>query len=378
MKVLYLGLKHDYGQPERGLDYGYYNTLASLREMADETTLVDIGVAVRGMPRAAFNRKVRQAAAEARPDVVFCGLFREEVTPATLQHLRDELGLPVLVWFADDQWRFASHSARYAPHVSLAVTTATAALPKYEALGVKAVKSQWACNPFLYRPMAAPLEHDVSFVGQPHGDRRAVVDGLRAAGIQVDAYGQGWPNGRIGQEEMVRLFSASRINLNLANASTSPEQAGTLLGRVAGRLAGARLPKAVRTAGRRLLAQATRLGPAVPPLAQQVKGRNFEIPACGGFTLTSRAEGLEESYAVGKEVACYDDPADLPQQIRLYLGDEDMRRRVAEAGYRRTVREHTWFHRFEAIFRAMAIAAPSAASILKRGSQPSPLNEVFP
>ena len=35
-------------------------------------------------------------------------------------------------------------------------------------------------------------------------------------------------------------------------------------------------------------------GDGMRPFAEQIKGRNFEIPGCGGFTLSGWAENLFE------------------------------------------------------------------------------------
>ncbi len=46
---------------------------------------------------------------------------------------------------------------------------------------------------------------------------------------------------------------------------------------------------------------------------------------------------------------------DLPDKIRFYLGNDELRRAIAAAGYRRIQREHTYDHRFPEIFRHMGL-----------------------
>lgn len=55
-------------------------------------------------------------------------------------------------------------------------------------------------------------------------------------------------------------------------------------------------------------------------------------------------------------MAVYDGVADLIDKIRYYLAHEDQRRAIAEAGYQRTLQEHTHERRFNEIFKAIGVA----------------------
>ena len=86
-------------------------------------------------------------------------------------------------------------------------------------------------------------------------------------------------------------------------------------------------------------------------LPDQIKARNFEIPGCGGFLLTGNAENLGDYYAIGQEVVCYDNFEDMVDKIRYYLSHESERQEIAQSGYERSLREHTYVHRFDEIFK---------------------------
>ena len=201
------------------------------------------------------------------------------------------------------------------------VTTDRDALPKYRALGYgeKIVLSQWAVNHRLYRPMYGWRDIAVSFVGQPHGDRVTILEGLLRAGVPVQVFGHGWRQGiqRLPFHEMVRVFSRSLVNLNLSNSS---------------RLDGDKLA------------------------GQQIKGRNFEVPGCHGFLLTQAVPYLEDFFEIGSEVCVFQDEGDLLDKVRYYLAHEDERRRIATLGYARCLREHTWDHRLRAVFDHIGLA----------------------
>jgi spore maturation protein CgeB len=97
------------------------------------------------------------------------------------------------------------------------------------------------------------------------------------------------------------------------------------------------------------------------PKPPQIKGRNFEVPGCGGFLLTERVPHLERYFELGREVAVYDDAADLVEQVEYWLGHEEERAAVADAGHRRVLAEHTYDHRFAEIFAALGLSASVAS-----------------
>jgi spore maturation protein CgeB len=84
--------------------------------------------------------------------------------------------------------------------------------------------------------------------------------------------------------------------------------------------------------------------------SEQIKGRNFEVPACGGFLLTGNCDNLGEYYEFGKEVSVYGNPDEMRYLIDYYLKHDEERRQIAEAGYQRTMRDHTYSNRLNDIF----------------------------
>jgi spore maturation protein CgeB len=199
-------------------------------------------------------------------------------------------------------------------------TTDSAAVAKYHRLGMtRVLKTQWACNHFSYKKLDLPLKYDVTFVGQAHGDRRQVIAALQRAGVSVAAWGGGWENGRLSQEAMIGVFNQSRINLNLSNTY--------------------RRGKFLAWRHRR----------------DQIKGRNFEIPGCGGFQLSGAADNLEAYFRPDEEIVLFRSRSELLENIHHYLRHEEERARIARAGYERTLREHTYEKRFNELFSAMGL-----------------------
>jgi spore maturation protein CgeB len=88
---------------------------------------------------------------------------------------------------------------------------------------------------------------------------------------------------------------------------------------------------------------------------EQLKARHFEINGSGGFQLSYYVEGLERHYEIGTEIGVYLDPDDLIQKVALYLADEPLRESISEAGYARTMMDHTFENRFRHVFYRMGL-----------------------
>ncbi len=57
----------------------------------------------------------------------------------------------------------------------------------------------------------------------------------------------------------------------------------------------------------------------------------------------------------GREVATFADTAELVDKVRYYLASEEERADIALAGYRRTLRDHTYERRFNEIFSRIGL-----------------------
>lgn len=330
MQILYVAMRHEYGDPSRGPSFEENNFRSALEGMGHQLTAFDfLGRAKRdGVAR--MRGDLIHLADEIKPDLAFFVLYTDQLDTKTIEVVGQVGGCPTVNWFADDHWRFEGFTRHMAPAFDLAVTTDADSLPKYRLLANTRVHlSQWACNRYAYDRVTTELKHGVTFVGQPHGDRRETVAELEGAGLAVECWGFGWPAGPLAHPEMVDVFASSRINLNLSNSS---------------------VPAGLKAGLRRLL----RFRPP-PPRPPQIKGRNFEVPGCGGFLLTERVPHLERYFELDREVAVFEGRNDLVDKVRYWLEHDEERGKIAEAGYRRVISEHTYDHRFVAIFEALGL-----------------------
>jgi spore maturation protein CgeB len=135
---------------------------------------------------------------------------------------------------------------------------------------------------------------------------------LKSHGIEVEAFGYGWPNGPLSTQEMVRMYSKSKINLGFGGVANLSE-------------------------------------------TYCLKGRDFEIPMSGGLYLTEYHPELERWYRLGEEIVTYSGFDDLVTKIRYLLSHSDGADAIRQNGYDRALSEHTWEMRFEKVFGLMGL-----------------------
>jgi spore maturation protein CgeB len=379
--VLLVAPKYNYGHPSEGYSFEYNNFFEPLAMMGLDAFLFDFMGILNNRGRRRMNDELVDVVRNLSPAALIAVPHRDELAPETLRQISEDSSTQTISWFSDDHWRFETYTRHLAPCFNWSVTTDTNAVPKYAALGyTNVIKSQWASNPFMYHPIDTPLEYAVTFVGQPHGSRRNSVMALRTAGIDVRVWGKGWPNGRVSQQQMLRIFCASRINLNLTNASAPRTFTGRVMA-AAWRAAGSeRFTRAQRGLLFDGLARGERSlrwmlprevwDPDTESFVDQIKGRNFEVPGCGGFLLTGSAHDLETYYLPDREVATFDRVKTMIERIRYYLAHEDRRASVAHAGYERTLREHTYVHRFTDILSRVGIYCRPVDDVLTAQVRP--------
>jgi spore maturation protein CgeB len=309
IKLLYLGLYYDYGIPKQGLSFEEYNFHEALKNHPDvDVSHFDFSLIAKQLSSDEMNGLLARLTKEVHYDALFYVLFQDDVDKDVMKQI-SRSDTVTIGFGCDDHWRFDDFSRYWAPCFNWWVTTADSAIGKFKGIGYEnVIKSQWACADSVYYPRKVPRDIDVSFVGQPHGNRKQIISFVEGKGIDIKTYGLGWKDdSRISFDEMIDIFCKSKINLNLSKSST-----GEL---------------------------------------QQIKGRVFEVPGCRAFLLTDPAESLEQYYEIGKDLVVYESPQDMIDKIKYYLEHDAEREKIAKAGYERTIKEHTWKHRFDDIFK---------------------------
>jgi spore maturation protein CgeB len=268
-------------------------------------------------------------------DIFFGYLSGRTVFPGIIRHIT-QMGIPTFCMSLDDKEKFFgaleftgfTGMADIANAFTLCWTNTEDAVAEYAAVGGRAIYLPPGASPNVFRPYDLPCDIDVSFVGQKYGQRPAIIQALRERGIGVKTFGKGWASGEIPQEEMVRIYSRSKITLGLAGAAGADQ-------------------------------------------SLCLKGRDFEVPMSGGFYLTQYHPELEHFFDIGREIVCYRTIDDLAEKIRHFLNNPAELEKIRAAGHKRAIRDHTWVGRFRVALRRMGISCGNAQEMSRRDSLPS-------
>lgn len=329
MKILIVCMKHSYGDPKRELSFEYFNFYLTLEQMGYEVALFDYATEIYALGKSAMNQKLLKLVQEWKPAITLFSLYTDQFNPEVVDELCRYT--KTICFFHDDTWR-VDYSRFWAKHFDFFTTPDFYGEYKYREIGLpNAIYFPFGCNEKISRNLEIPKKYDVSFVGGWHPYREWLIKQIKKAGIKVEVFGYGWPNGEIEQEGMIRVFNESRINLNLTNSSSWDVRY---------------LASSLRAIKSSLRSKKT---------IEQLKARIFEVSGCNAFQLSYFVEGLANCYDIDKEIAVYADVNDLIDKIKFYLAHDELRESIAQAAYFRTIRNHTFAQRFKVVFQRMGL-----------------------
>jgi spore maturation protein CgeB len=191
-------------------------------------------------------------------------------------------------------------------------TSTEDAVQKYCVEGAIPVYLPEGANPEIFHPYNIKRTIDVSFVGQCYGNRPEIIKRLVAHGIQVKTYGYGWPNDPLEIQDMVKIYSKSKINLGFGGVI---DHSNTYC----------------------------------------LKGRDFEVPMSGGLYLTEYHPELKKFYKLGSEILVYKNFDELIQKIKFLLLHPETADKIRKNGFERARHEHSWEMRLAKIFNLLGL-----------------------
>lgn len=292
-------------------------------------------------------RQVR-VAHERRPvDLFFSYFYSANVETSAIEEIK-RMGVPTMNWYCNASYQLHLVS-EIAPSYDFCLVPERDRLADYRRLGANPIYCQEAANPQVYRPFPdLPVEFDVTFVGQRYGDRPAFVRALVDGGADAHVWGNGWvekpprtwkgrarrfarrvlrpeltvPRSRchppLDDDGYVQMYSRSKVSLGFAKVAAA-------------------------------------LGDGT--LVKQVRLRDFEAPMSGAFYVAEFSDELAEFFEPDREIVCFDEPDELVERVKYYLGHDDERERIRGAGHARAVRDHTWQARLSAAFAEAGLPA---------------------
>lgn len=257
---------------------------------------------------------------EQQPQIVLA-LAQAPLDRPTLMKMR-QAGMKTVMWFVED-FRVFTYWQTFAPlYDAFAVIQKEPFLDELEKIGQKhAFYLPLAALPDFHKPVdltdAERREYgsDISFLGAGYPNRRLLFRPL--AGRNFKIWGSDWEGetilagniqrggARIGEDEAVKIYNASRINLN-PHSSIHAEKL------VSG-------------------------GDFVNP-------RAYELACMGAFQLVDQRSLLAEQFAPD-EIATFSTPEEFYAKIDYFLAHPEERKSYAQKARKRVLAEHTYERR---------------------------------
>jgi spore maturation protein CgeB len=302
MRILCVLGEYQYGDPKRGPSAEYTSFLSAFQGLGHEVHHFESRDRTKQKDLVRLNRDLVAVVQDLAPEVVFSVQDRYEIWLDTWQCIAESSGAILINWTTDDSWKYSKLSRYISPYFDVMATTYPDVVARYREDGhANVFLTQWgASSATLQTPVDYSLcGYPVTFIGTAHGDRMKRIEYLSSKGIEVTCFGHGWQNGVVSSSKMLEIFQKSIISLNFSNSY-----------------------------GR-----------------NQIKARTFEISGAGGFLLTENAPYLNHYFVPGREIDVFEDMDEACVKIDYYLSHPDERNAVANAGFSRTMREHTYEQR---------------------------------
>ena len=308
------------GFPYSPLDEAISSTL---RQMVAQLTVTD------------GTQPVAEVAARVRPDIaiVLDGL---QFDVAQVDEMR-RIGIRTAIWFTDDPY-YTDLTGPIALHYDDVFTLELTCVDFYRRLGCSSVHYlPLGTYPAEFRPRNPGREkrHDICFVGSGYQNRLALFDQITGYLATKDALISGiwW--------ERLKDFKLLADKIELGRWMGPTETADTYNG-----------AKIVinmhRSHDDKTFNNNSAAIPAISP-----NPRTFEISACATLQLTDVRDDLSSFYTPGLDIETYSSPQEMIDKIEYYLAHEQQRRDIAMRGMYRTMREHTYQRRLEAMLAAL-------------------------
>jgi spore maturation protein CgeB len=239
-----------------------------------------------------------KALKEKKYDILFHVPYRGVPRPEFIRNITNNTNTITVAWNCDDEWLWYQNDKNGTPAIAndydYCITSRDDFIEKYEAIGQRnVILGQWGYSED-WRPKKFKKDIDVYFCGQRNEVRDTYFRELKRLGINVTVEGPGYSqNGKIDFQDMINRYRRAKIALNFVTGTRNEF------------------------------------------IYQQVKCRNFEVPAVGTFLLTEWCDALDKFFEIGEEVEGFKSVSEAAKKIRYYLEREGDRERIAKDGHHR-------------------------------------------
>ena len=264
-----------------------------------------------------------------RPDLIIA-IAQAPLEAPIIERLK-QLKVPIVFWFVEN-FRTLPYWESVASHYDYFFTIQRGEF--FEKLAKAGAKNigylPQAASPSRHIPLKLTADEkerygsDLSFMGAGYPNRRQFFNGLLDYDFKI--WGTEWElesgvgervmnkNVRLAPEEYIKIFNASKINLNL-HSSAVPA--------------------------------------GIDPVSDFVNPRVFEVAACSAFSLVDARDELPPLMEPGKEIETFSSLAELREKADFYLRNPEKRNKIANAGRKRVLADHTFERRMVELLRVV-------------------------
>lgn len=193
----------------------------------------------------------------------------------------------------DDEWLWKdpNGTAKLAGFYDYCATSVPESKKRYDRLGQKALDFNWGYSSD-WKPKNVEKKYDVYFCGQGNPRRDEYLNQIIDAGIRIKVDGPGY-SGKIDFKEMINRYRMAKIGINFVTGEKDKF------------------------------------------IYQQVKCRNFEVPAVKTFMLSEWCPALDRFFISGEEIESFKTIPEAITKIQYYLRNDYEREAIATTGYER-------------------------------------------
>lgn len=320
--IYFLAAKFAYNNPNRGLSYEYQTIFLSLADMAhNEKIACYFRDVYQESNSSSLLAEVTQISKNGQNVLIIYCPYTGNIAPSFLRQFK---GIATTgVFFLDDTWRndfvnsyigscdwFTSSD----PNYNHRYRDIFASKPIYFPFGFNEKEAKKHIRNWQDRDIS------LSFIGAHDVFRESVVKIISDAGLQVECFGEGWPNGVISNTQFYEVLGSSKVSLNLSNSACWDLR---LL---------IRKPK--------YLFRNIRTSKTI----EQFKARHIEIAALGACQISYYTRGLEKILPIGSHTYIYPSIYEIPAILKS-LSEEEMQR-VGDAA-RSQVKQFSYQRQFK-------------------------------
>lgn len=269
-----------------------------------------------GKSKYSLNKELRRwcrslASQEGKIDFVFCYLSDPVVYAHTIDEMKILFNCPIANFGCNNVLGFDRANKEIASHFDVTWYVEDGIGKKFDAIDAKSIQMPYGVNVQEYQIEDSSLSEcfDVCFVGQLYGYRLSLMNYLCQQGYSVVIAS------KIEFQTMLEMWKRSKIVIGTAGIG----------------------------------------GSNFEDRIKQLKLRDFEVPASGNFYLTEHIKDLENNFVIGDEIDTFRTLEELVYKCEKYLKDTNLRHKIANAGYERATKDHTWDKRFNKLFSELGL-----------------------